>query len=462
MDSLGDLLNRMGRNTSQENTPPSSKTPLTTDGEPCPLCGQASLCGGLGVISYDVPVDHPNFGKLFRCPNNLIENDREHQGRMRRISNLSAFADKTFNNFDIERPLLSNRERESLKLAWDTAKQFAAAPSGWLLLEGTYGCGKTHLAAAIGNTRLAHGDLVLFITVPDLLDHLRSTYGPSSEVGYDEMFDRIRGAQMLILDDLGSENPSQWAGEKLFQLLNYRYSHRLPTVITTNVDLDRIDGRIRSRMLDEGLIRRARITAPDYRTPAENEESQLTNLAHYRDMTMDNFDTRTGLGSDEQKNLDYVLGIARQYATTPNGWLTIIGPYGSGKTHLAAAIANFQRDRGTNVMFTTLPDLMDYLRVTFNNTLTVSLQERFQLVLNAPLLVLDDLRAEQQSAWVREKLFQIIEYRYTGQLPTVITTAKQVEELDERIATRLLDWRRCQIVAITAPSYAQRIHRRSR
>jgi DNA replication protein DnaC len=76
--------------------------------------------------------------------------------------------------------------------------------------------------------------------------------------------------------------------------------------------------------------------------------------------------------------------------------------------------------------------------------------------------VLDDLRPEQSTAWVKEKLFQIIEYRYTGQLPTVITTSKHLDDMDERIATRLIDSRRCRIIAITAPAYAQRIHRRPR
>jgi DNA replication protein DnaC len=272
----------------------------------------------------------------------------------------------------------------------------------------------------------------------------------------------VRQAELLILDDLGSENPSQWAGEKLFQLLNYRYSHRLPTVITTNVDLDRLDGRIRSRMLDEELMRQARITAPDYRTPIENQQEQLTNLAHYRDMSLDSFDTRSGATLEEQKNLEDVLGIARQYAENPQGWLTIIGPYGCGKTHLAAGIANYRRDLGTGVIFTTVTDLMDYLRVTFTGTVTTSLQQRFQTVLDVPLLVLDDMRGEQTSAWVREKLFQVIEYRYTGQLPTVITSAQKIEEQDERIRTRLMDRRRCRIIAITAPSFSQRIHRRQR
>ena len=82
------------------------------------------------------------------------------------------------------------------------------------MLEGPYGCGKTHLAAAIGNQRLAHGDMVLFITTPDLLDHLRSTYGPSSEIGYDEMFDRIRGAHLLISRRSGGRKPQPVGGGK--------------------------------------------------------------------------------------------------------------------------------------------------------------------------------------------------------------------------------------------------------
>ena len=437
--------------------PPSSITTPTNSGL-CEICGKDALCGGLGVVSYDVPVDDPNFGKLFRCPNNPVEADRERQERMRRISNLGAFQDKNFDNFLVDRPLLSNRERDSLRMAFNMARDFALMPDGWLVLEGAYGCGKTHLAAAIGNERLKRGDLVLFITTPDLLDHLRSTYGPTSEVGYDEMFNRIRDAKLLILDDLGSENPSQWAGEKLFQLLNYRYSNQLPTVITTNVDLDKIDGRIRSRMLDEELIRRAKITAPDYRTPAENEQNQLTNLSHYLDMRFDNFDVQTGVRPDEQKNLQDVLSIGRRYAENPRGWLVIIGHYGCGKTHLAAAIANYQRDRGTEAIFTTVPDLMDYLRVTFNANTSASFQQRFNSVMETPLLILDDLRTEQATAWVREKLFQLIEYRYTGQLPTIITSAKSIDELDERIASRLVDQRRCRIIAITAPGYAQRLH----
>lgn len=425
----------------------------------CRICGGEPICEGLGVIRYDVSTDDPRFGKLFRCPNNRVEMDVERQERLRRISNLDAYKDKNFFNFQVDSATLKPSERESLQMALSVAARYAENPDGWLMLEGTYGCGKTHLAAAVGNARLQKGDLVLFITVPDLLDHLRSTFGPSSEVAYDETFDRIRNAPILILDDLGAENSSGWAQEKLFQLLNHRYSRRLSTVITTNADLDTLDPRIRSRLLDGSLINRGKITAPDYRTYIRSEQDQLSNLALYDDMTFESFDTRKKLTAEERPNLERALEIAMSYAERPDGWLLLTGPFGSGKTHLAAAIAHHQQARGVDVMFVTVPDLLDYLRLTFNPNAPVTFDQRFQMVRNAPFLVLDDMGMEGSSSWAKEKLFQIIDHRYVTRRPTVITTGKRIDELDARVRSRLIDKRRCMIFAITAPDYPTRINR---
>lgn len=429
------------------------------DEGPCPLCGRQSICGGLGYVRFDLPVEHRDFGKLFRCPNNVMA-DPERKEKLRRIGNLDAFLDKTFDSFQTELPMLTPPQRASLEMALRVAHAFAHQPDGWLLLEGTYGCGKTHLAAAIGNTRLDYEGEVLFITTPDLLDHLRNTYGPSPDEDYDDLFERIRSAPMLILDDLGVENPSPWAQEKLFQLLNFRYSRRLPTVITTNADLDMLDPRIRSRLLDENMIHRVRIAAPDYRTPVQNQRDQLSSLGMYADLTFDNFDTRTGLTPQDQQNLERAVATARSYAQQPSDWLVFTGTYGCGKTHLAAAIANEQQQRGVNVTFVTTPDLLDYLRLTFSPGSTSSFDRRFQMVRNAPLLVLDDLGTESATAWAKEKLFQILNYRYVSRLPTIITTARPIEEIDARIRSRLLDRRRCLIFAITAPDYAGRVFRK--
>ncbi len=430
---------------------------IEQDDNRCRICGGESQCENLGVIRYDVPVGDPRFGKLFRCPNNPVEADTERHARLRRISNLDAYTDKNFHNFTVNQPTLKPAEQQSLDVALTIAARYAENPEGWLLLEGTYGCGKTHLAAAIGNERLQRGEMVMFITVPDLLDHLRSAYAPSAEATYDETFERIRNAPMLILDDLGAESPSQWAREKLFQLLNHRYSHRLSTIITTNVDLDTLDPRIRSRLLDSELIKRGKITAPDYRTYARSQSDQLSNLAAYSEMTFETIDRQTNLNSEQRLNIKRVLQQAFEYAKSPQDWIMIMGANGTGKTHLAAAIANFRQQQGSDVVFVTVPDLLDYLRVTFNPNAPVTFDQRFQMVRNTPFLVLDDFSTEG-SAWAREKLFQILDYRYVSRRPTVFTTDKILDNFDPRIRTRLMDIRRCSIFAFQIPNYVSRIN----
>ena len=427
----------------------------------CVICGRDAICNGLGLIKYDVPIDHPNFGKLFRCPNNPPAEDNKWQERLRKIGNLSAFADKTLYNFETNLSAHTPDEQRSLNLALNVTRSYSENPHGWILLEGTYGCGKTHLAAAIGNALLSEGAIVLFITVPDLLDHLRSAYGPSSEIGYDETFERIRNADVLILDDLGTENPSSWAQEKLFQLLNHRYTNHSATIITTNANLDELDGRIRSRLLDIDLVRHVIINAPDFRTASQNERKQLlSNLNMYQDMTFDTFDAHNYVTPEERENLSKVSKAAYSYAQNPDGWFLLMGSFGGGKTHLAASIAFYRQHEGDEVMFVTAPDLLDYLRTLYGGV--GGFDKQFQAIRNIPLLVLDDLGTENATSWAKEKLFQILDYRYVAHLPTVITTAVEMEKHDSRLQSRLLDSRRCAVFGITTRSYARRTNKRNR
>lgn len=424
--------------------------------QPCPICQ------GMGVIKYAVDPGDMRFGKLFRCPNNPQEVDYDRQQRMRRLSNLDALTDRVFDNFEIEIPGYTQPEIQALRLAFNTARNFARDLDGWLLLEGSYGTGKTHLAAAIGNARLSRGDQVLFITTPDLLDHLRSTFSPSSETGYDEMFERVRNIGLLILDDLGVENPSEWAKEKLFQLLNHRYTRRMATVITTNVDLDTLDPRIRSRLLDLNVIHRVSMMVPDYRNNTPNQRGQLlSRLPMYANMTFETFDTSQKATAEEHQKLNNAARSAYQYAQQPENWLLFTGEFGSGKTHLAAAIANYRRNvHREDVMFLTVPDLLDYLRTTFAPDSPVTFDKLFDQVRNVPLLVLDDLGTESVKSWAQEKLFQILDYRYVGQMPTIVTMAKEMSEINPRILSRLIDPRICKVIEIRVQGYALRMKRR--
>jgi DNA replication protein DnaC len=216
------------------------------------------MCKGAGYYLLDVPVGDPNFGVLMPCACKMAEKEQRAATELRRLSNLDPFADKTFENFDPDVP--------GVRRAYFRAVKYAEKPEGWLILFGNYGSGKTHLAAAIANAAFQRHYKVLFAIVPDLLDHLRSTFGPSSDVEYDERFETIREVPLLVLDDLGTENTTPWAREKLYQIINHRYNYSLPTVITSNRKPEDIEPRIFSRMCDRILCEEiTMIEASDYR-----------------------------------------------------------------------------------------------------------------------------------------------------------------------------------------------------
>ena len=170
-----------------------------------------------------------------------------------------------FSTFVPDRRDIDPEERATLQAAYRAVQVFADSPADWIVLSGSYGCGKTHLAAAIANHRIAQRQTALFVTVPDLLDHLRATFSPHSAISYDKLFEQVRKAPLLILDDLGTESATAWAREKLYQLFDYRYNARLPTVITTPQRIDQLDARIRSRLQDQRRCQIYPITAPSYR-----------------------------------------------------------------------------------------------------------------------------------------------------------------------------------------------------
>jgi len=172
----------------------------------------------------------------------------------------------TFANFDWRRVNLPAEQRENLEEVFRLAFDFAKSPEGWLVFQGVNGCGKTHLAAAIVNYRYQAGQPALFMVVPEFLDHLRYTFSPESKVSYDQLFESVKKAPLLVLDDFGEQSTTPWAQEKLYQVINYRYNALLPTVITIVSSLDEIEARIGSRLIDNKLSTFYNITAPDFRS----------------------------------------------------------------------------------------------------------------------------------------------------------------------------------------------------
>ena len=417
------------------------------------------ICGGIGYLRRDVPIDHPDFGKIVPCSCRSEEVSQSARARLFKMSSLDALKALKFDNFSKRgRVGLGQIQADSLENAYNQARIFAEGQQGWLLITGRYGCGKTHLAAAIANHAIEAGISTLFLTVPDLLDWLRYAYS-GVDMSFEERFEEIREIPLLILDDFGTQNATAWAQEKIFQILNHRYVNQLPTVITSNMPLNDFEGRIRSRILDPNLVTVVKILAPDYRNPDDDTgHPELSTLGLHSRQTFGNFSLRQNekIPNQDLKALRKAFEIARDYAEHPRGWLLLTGPYGSGKTHLAAAIGNYQAGLGFPPLMVSVPDLLDHLRATFNPNSAVTLDRRFEQIRTAHLLILDDLGTQSATPWAREKLYQLFNYRYNAELPMVITTASKADEIDPRLYSRMQDQRLCTTVVIPVPAYSNK------
>ena len=103
-----------------------------------------------------------------------------------------------------------------------------------LVLVGNNGVGKTHLACSIANKLIENGTPVIYGTLINLFAELRNSYDTDNNISEMEIIKLYENVNLLIIDDLGKEKPSEWGLEKLFTIVNSRYENNLPVIITTN------------------------------------------------------------------------------------------------------------------------------------------------------------------------------------------------------------------------------------
>lgn len=409
------------------------------------------MCHGVGFVHPTLPDGTPDFSQVIPCRCVQKELEKERLARLQRYSNLGPLARLTFDHIIPQGRCGDPINQKRFERAYQAALSFAREPQGWLVLEGTSGCGKTHLAAAIVNHRLEYGFPAFFVIVPDLLDHLRSTFSPSSDISYDSLFEQVKNAPLLVLDDLGAHSSTPWAEEKLYQIINHRFNTQLPTVITTNIPVDEVGEKLRTRLTDPELCHRYLVEESETSVGSRQNVLELELL---RQMTFNNFDSnRLDLPPEQRQNLEKALHMARKFAQSPKGWLVFLGTNGCGKTHLAAAIANYRQQKNEPVYFIIVPDFLDNIRSAFASDGKSTHDKLFEEARRAPLLIMDDFDQQSATPWTREKLYQIINYRYNGRLPTVITTCLSLDEIEIRISSRMMDPHISLVFNITAPDY---------
>jgi len=196
--------------------------------------------------------------------------------RMQNTSSLTKEMETmTFQSYD------RSWDEAAYQAAWAFAegKEEVGVPP-FLAFSGQYGSGKTHLLAAIAHHLLEAGRQPLFVVVPKLLDWLRAGFTPektAEKLAYQQRFEAICDADVLLLDDLGAEQSTPWAQEKLFQLINHRYARRLPTVISTNWLIADLEGRIADRLLDVAVCEIIYTVDQSYRQHPERMQHRTKN-----------------------------------------------------------------------------------------------------------------------------------------------------------------------------------------
>ncbi len=442
MEDLSDILKRIASRNGSGDNGPVEHPPDIDESDVC------DVCGGRGWLTTDVPAGDPNFGRFVLCGCQQSRVDEERYSRLLRYSNLGALSRFTFDTLG----------RQESGEAYQAAESYAENPSGWIVFTGPYDPMKVRLAAAIGNRCLERGYVVLFVHVSDLLDHLRATFSPTSEMAYSELFNQVKNTPLLILDDLGSHSTTPWAEEKLRQIINQRYNSELPTVITTTGDLNKVDPYILSRIQSPDLGRIVEISAKPQATTHRLGDIDPGMLKR---MTFETFDVRgNGPTAPQRRSVEAACTAAKNFAADPDGWLTLFGETGVGKTHLAVAIAAEQIEKGRSIFFARVPELLDYLRYTFSPDSRITYDRLFEDVKTAPLLILDDLGQEHSSPWATEKLYQIVVHRHDARLPTVVTSMIDFTREHGPMGSRVQDTSIALVCRIDAPDYRNKASRR--
>jgi DNA replication protein DnaC len=441
-------------NMSRANTDTSSKgnVPLSSEeegaDEMCPVCK------GAGFIHPALDSGKADFSRVVPCRCSKGELRKKKTEYLEKYSNLGSLSQFTFDNLSPKGNLGRHSERseesqQRFAQVYEAAKAFADNPKGWLVFSGPSGSGKTHLASAVANHRLKLGEPAFYITAADLLDHLRSTFSPTSDTTYDELFEQVKNVPLLVLDDLTMGSATAWAKEKLEQLLHHRFNTRLATVITTDMPVQKMDERLRGHLANNEFCQ---VWTIEQKSPLESQSGLELELL--RNMTFDNFDhKRLDLPPEQRQQLRQAFNLAVEFARSPEGWLIFQGVNGCGKTHLAAAIANYRLAQGKPVFFVVVPDLLDHLRSTFSPDSKISYDEFSEKLKETPLLILDDFGEQSATPWAQEKLYQLINYRYNARLPMVVTTCLSLEEIETRVSSRMVDPRLSVVFNIRAPDY---------
>jgi DNA replication protein DnaC len=241
----------------------------------CPICGGSGLVEEVSATGLWV-------SRACKC-----QMERREERRLAGARIPARYSECSFEEFDTD----FRSADPSLKAALRNARSYVdeylseEGEKKGLLFTGSIGSGKTHLAVAILRQLIKqYGVRGLFCDYRELLKNIQNSYNPQVNTTELELLKPVFAAEVLVLDDLGAQKPTEWMSDTVSLILNTRYNERRTTIITTNYpDLpagggekndaersaraftlgDRIGDRMRSRLSE--MCMKIEMTGVDYR-----------------------------------------------------------------------------------------------------------------------------------------------------------------------------------------------------
>lgn len=184
----------------------------------------------------------------------IREQNQEKQIRLKQIINNSLmdqrFKNSTFENWDFTK---GNKKMYEVGSEYASKFQEMKKNSLGLLVHGDPGNGKTYTTACIANELISKMVPVICVSINSLLERIKETYNRFGNEGEDTVLRSLSNADLLIIDDLGTEQDTVWSRPKIYNILDSRYRNSLPLIITTNLPLRELENRYEKRTYDRLL-----------------------------------------------------------------------------------------------------------------------------------------------------------------------------------------------------------------
>lgn len=223
----------------------------------CPKCGEP-----IERVTY-----LPGFHRYIKGPvmcsckktelqaKEIEEQNKEKQIRLKQIIKSSLMDEKfkqcTFSTWDFNK---GTRKMYSIGRKYTEKFMVMKNKSIGLLIHGAPGNGKTHTTACITNELISKMVPVICVSINALLDRIKETYNKWGKEGEETVLRSLQNADLLIIDDLGTEQNTDWSQTRIYNILDSRYRNGLPLIVTTNLTLEELKekyhARTYSRLID--------------------------------------------------------------------------------------------------------------------------------------------------------------------------------------------------------------------